>query len=194
MESQKVHIPLAERIKGIPGLLGIHFNESPKFKVLREEGSCELREYEPTLVAKTTVDNAGEEAKNAAFSKLAAYIFGQKASAMTTPVFEEISADGRLTMSFVLSSKLNGRSAPMPEDSSIHIQEIPSETWACLSYPGENSDQEINEHRNQLESWLILHGFSVDQRTFRVAQYDAPATIPFLRKNEVQFRIHSHGL
>jgi hypothetical protein len=192
-----MRIPFAERLKYIPGLLGIQLNEAPKFVVVKRDHDIELREYEPMLLAKTRVREVGEDGKNQAFEKLARFIFGQNVSGetlhMTSPVLLEESPTST-AMSFVLSKKLSGKTAPMPLDSSIHIVEVPIETWAVLEFSGRNTSSEIKNQRNQLESWLILKQYPRDPNSFRTADYDATATIPFLRRNEVQFRIYRSSL
>lgn len=194
MATQDLHVPLAERLKAIPGFFGVHLNETPKYTVLRRDGEVELREYDPMLVAMTTVQGTGEEPKNQAFTKLAGYIFGENAASqtlhMTSPVLIH-SEDGRTVMSFVMPAKLTGKTVPLPNDQSIHIQEVPTETWAVIGYSvaNDHSDDSIDK-RNALESWLTLHEFPLDYSTCRIAQYDSPTTIPLLRRNEVQFRVY----
>jgi len=67
--------------------------ESPKYQVIDSVGEVEIREYEPYLVAETTVDGDLETAGNRGFRVLAKYIFGdnqgKRRIAMTTPVSQE---------------------------------------------------------------------------------------------------------
>ena len=69
---------------------GIQNEEGPKYRILKKDGDFEIREYEPYIIAKTTVKGTYEEASGKAFKILAGYIFGKnkndKKIAMTSPV------------------------------------------------------------------------------------------------------------
>jgi hypothetical protein len=203
MQKEKLHIPLTEKLKSIPSFFGIHFNETPKYKILKSENSFELREYEPFLSAQTTEWGSYEMARKQGFLKLAGYIFGQnkikKNFAMTSPVFfqdgsghfEPESNSQSLTISFVLPSELTGKAAPTPDNSSIQLFQIPLQTWAINKYSGKSTTEQINEKSKELLTWATDLGYQVDLENLRLAQYDSPMTIPFLRHNEVQLRVWS---
>ncbi|MGE3975463.1 MAG: heme-binding protein [Bdellovibrionales bacterium] len=217
-QEPKVQLPLSEKVKNIPGVFGIHFTEKPKYKLLKHEGDFELREYEPMIVAKVTVQGSYEEARAEAFKKLANYIFGEnrehKVMPMTAPVLQEgadvemaihamepnvlqefpFAGNKSLTMSFVLPSDISAKIAPLPTDSGIHIEAIPSQTWAVVTYSGENTPQDMRINYLKLQVWLELRGQKNESPTMRMAEYDGPNTISFLRKNEVQILIWSADL
>ncbi len=50
--------------------------EEPSFQVLEQDGSFELREYAPYVVAETRVEAAFEDAGSIAFQRLFRYISG----------------------------------------------------------------------------------------------------------------------
>ena len=64
--------------------------DRPKYLVLKKWGNFEIRQYEPRVIAQTTIQNDFEQAIKEGFNLLAAYIFGQNATktkiAMTAPV------------------------------------------------------------------------------------------------------------
>ncbi len=64
--------------------------EEPPFAVVRKTDGIEVRTYPPYVVAEVVVDGSADEAGNAAFRILAAYIFGknkgEKKLSMTAPV------------------------------------------------------------------------------------------------------------
>ena len=64
--------------------------EEPRFKLLENEGSFELREYSSYVVAETRVEADFEDAGGIAFQRLFRYISGnnvaQREIAMTAPV------------------------------------------------------------------------------------------------------------
>ncbi len=66
-------------------------SEEPKYTVVRTEGPCEVRIYEPYIVAETVVTDADlESGTSEGFRRLAGFIFGgnrtKESIAMTTPV------------------------------------------------------------------------------------------------------------
>lgn len=216
MEKQRLQLPLSEKLKSIPGVFGIHLSEQPKYTVLKKDGIYEMRDYEPILLAKTTVFGNYNLAAKEAFKRLANYIFGQNQGAkhmsmrspvlrqggvklaMTSPVLQETSGfrdDHSVTMSFVLPSGLTLDSAPIPINPTIHLQEVPAQMWAVVSYSGRNTRGDIKERTQELQNWVNSMGLKIDYRSgqdaLRVAQYDGPNTIPFLRLNEVQIRLWS---
>ena len=56
-------------------VLGIRSEEQPKYKVILQEKDKEIREYQPYIIAKTTVSGDFEEAQQKGFRILAGYIF-----------------------------------------------------------------------------------------------------------------------
>ena len=64
--------------------------ETPKYKILQQDGDFEVRQYEPRIVAEVSVDGEMDTATREGFRILAAYIFGKNAGqqsiAMTAPV------------------------------------------------------------------------------------------------------------
>lgn len=74
-------------------VFGARSEETPRSSVIEQEEQFEIRQYESYLVATTTVEGRYGEATNAAFRRLAGYIFGKNVSsqkiAMTAPVAME---------------------------------------------------------------------------------------------------------
>jgi hypothetical protein len=207
-----LHVPFGEKLKAIPGFFGIHLSEQPLYEVLKQEGDFELREYEPILIATTLVHGDYKKALDDGFVTLAKYIFGENQTgqkmAMTIPVMHgpvqaELSKrvppidipDFRtldhMSMSFVLPSEIKAATAPMPKDSAVHLVEVPNQTWAVKVYSDHSEPEEIRSEIKALQKWLSSLGHKADLRTLRVAQYDAPSTIAFLRRSEVQVRLWS---
>jgi hypothetical protein len=84
--------------------------EEPRFKVLEKDGSFELREYSPYIVAETRVEAGFEEAGNVAFQRLFRYISGnniaQQKIAMTAPVTQ--SRGEKISMTAPVSQVADG--------------------------------------------------------------------------------------
>lgn len=85
--------------------------EEPKFEVMVQDGSCEVRRYAPAIVAETYVEGDMDAASRKGFKLIADYIFGnnqlagtaaEKTSqkiAMTAPVTAEpVAASGKIAM------------------------------------------------------------------------------------------------
>lgn len=209
-ESQKLHVPLKEKLKSIPEMFGIRVNEEPIYKVLKTDGDFEVRRYEKQLIAKITMHGMSfDYFREHAFEKLADYIFegntknkniamtapvmhehglGEKVS-MTSPVYQEETEAGIWTMSFILPKEYTLETAPQPRNNHITLEEVEPFEVACVSYSGHNSIDKIKMHERQLAAWLIEHSEYVPTGKYMIAQYDAPFVIPFLRKNEIQVKL-----
>ena len=112
--------------------------EKPDYKVIQSEQNIEIRQYEPMIIAEVEVDGKREDAIRDGFRLIADYIFGnntveqnismtapvqQKENqkiAMTSPVQQQL-AGKSWQISFVMPSKYNMDSLPVPNLSLIHI-------------------------------------------------------------------------
>jgi len=187
-------------------VFGVPSVEEAGFDVLKDNAHFQVRQYKPLIVAQIEVDANYDEASNQAFNRLFKYISGynkkrQKISmaapvimgskaeeiAMTAPVFQEKSGKFWL-MQFALPADYTLATAPIPDDSSITLKEIPSKKVAVLRYSGFLSEQSIADKTKELHSWLDGQGYKAIS-TARSAGYDPPWTLPFLRRNEVHIDI-----
>lgn len=208
MGSNKLHIPLSEKIKSIPEVFGIRVNEEPAYEVIKKDGPFEIRRYHRQLRAKVSVEgHSFDEFREIAFRKLAGYIFGgNRGSAniamtapvlqhtgerieMTSPVLHEHGADESWTMDFILPEKYTLATAPEPLDPDVRLEQVESATIAVLSYSGNNSEEKMHSREHELDAWLRAHPQYRTEGEFYAAQYDAPFVIPFLKRNEVHVRV-----
>eukprot|EP01038_Epipyxis_sp_PR26KG_P008643 gene8643-11683_t len=122
------------------------------------------------------------------FNKLAGYIFGSSSSSekisMTVPV---IMGNGK--MSFVLPKNYTIETAPVPTSSDVIIESITSELIATREFSGIATETESNRQKAKLEDSLINQGIVYDPNSFKVYQYNPPYTLPWVRRNEVSFKI-----
>ncbi len=201
-------IPLTEKLKGLPAIFGIRLGEEPRYQVLASDYEREIRRYECLTLASVTEEGSFEQAAEAAFLRLAEYIFGaggghgevaplsalhspraledrEEALAMTVPVLQQRSRNG-WTLSFVLPQRLSLATAPRPRDPGITLEHMPGRLVASLRFSGSVSEEIVHEKTTELTAWLDSN------QTFRAvgtpycALYDGPMTIPFLRRNEAQ--------
>ncbi len=206
-DQSMLEIPLSEKLKGIPGIFGIRLGEGPLYEVVESHGQMEIRKYRPFILASITINGSFEEARKEAFLCLANYIFGKnkdkKLLKMTTPVLQEETNDilpmtspvlqepthNGWTLSFILPLKYTLATAPTPKDKRIHLHKNPERLVATLRYSGVNDQEKIRKYSAELIQWLSRKYIYSPSGEIQSAQYDGPATIPFLRKNEIHIEV-----
>lgn len=177
--------------------------ESPTYRVVERFGEIEIREYEPYLVAETTVDGGLEGAGNRGFRILAKYIFGEnegrRTIAMTTPVSQEAAEGTKIAMTapvtqekagdkyrvrFMMPAEYSRAELPKPTDPRIVIREVPARTFAAVRYSGTWSKRNYEKHLEQLHDTLRAEGLGpVGEPAW--ARYNPPFMPWFLRRNEI---------
>ncbi len=189
---QKLHVPLSEKLKSVPGFFGIRLDQEPDYDLVRKESDFEVRRYPQMLLASTYENLSYDDSTKKMFTRLASYLFGDnllnKEMAMTTPVFIEKKFDS-WKMSFVLPQNLTSESIPQPNDQDIIISTEPAKTWAVLQYSGVPNEMIMTEKTNELRAWINFLNQYREISEARWAQYDGPMVIPFLRRNEVYIQV-----
>jgi hypothetical protein len=193
-------------------VLGKREAAEPHYEVLKNDGAFEVRRYGPMVIAEIFLN---EESYSAAsgkgFNRLAGYIFGKNRSktsiSMTAPVLQERSSQkismtapvlqqpdkGGWRMAFVLPEGFTLESAPEPLDPEVKLRELPASTVAVVTFSGLHSAANLEKYGRQLQTWLKKQGYRTISEP-KLASYDPPWTIPFLRRNEVQVMIApEHG-
>jgi len=175
--------------------------EEPRFNVLEKDGSFELREYSPYIVAETRVEAGFEDAGSVAFQRLFRYISGkniaQQKIAMTAPVTqsrgEKISmtapvsqvADGNAYLvAFTLPSNYTLATAPQPLDPTVQIRQVPAQLIACWRYSGRWTATNFRDHEVLLRERIKARGLIIGGDPV-LARYNPPFTPWFMRRNEV---------
>jgi hypothetical protein len=175
--------------------------EEPGFKVLEKDGSFELREYSPYVVAETRVEAGFDDAGGVAFQRLFRYISGnnvaQQKIAMTAPVSqsrgEKIAmtapvsqvADGRaFVVAFTLPSTYSLATAPKPLDPTVQIREQPGQLVASWRYSGRWTESNYRENEALLREQIEARGLTARGEPV-LARYNPPFTPWFMRRNEV---------
>ena len=192
-------------------LFGIRSTEEAPYAVIEEQGQYQIRQYESLIVATTVVDSDFDEAGKQAFRRLFNYISGDNKAAsdiaMTAPVLaNENTATGKATtsgeevamtapvirekqdqgwrFSFVLPAGYTLENSPLPNDDRVSLQQIPERKVASLQYSGSWQQERFNINSELLLQWIGEQQLQPDSLP-RVAGYDPPWTLPFLRRNEV---------
>jgi hypothetical protein len=203
--------------------------EEPKFQVLTKEvtseGSFEVRQYAPFIVAETWVDGDMDTASSKGFRVIADYIFGNNEAAgsmpgekvaakiamtapvtlepvtqksekiaMTAPVSVEPSAGmsgtGKWRVHFVMPSEYTLATLPKPNNSAVQLREVGAKSVAVVTYSGFNTQSHIQEETEKLLRWMQSKNLQAKGSAV-LARYDPPWTLPFWRRNEVQYEVRN---
>lgn len=187
----------AEAGLGALGIRGVY--EQPRYEIVeRLPGNVEIRDYAPRVAVETDDPGDGREA----FQRLFRYITGANAAdekiAMTAPVaqrgtmiamtipVQNASTDG--TMRFFLPRDVVASGPPAPRDKAVRIVTVPAERLAALRFSGNPDKAEVARRDAALLDALAKAGRTPDGAPFLLT-YDAPFTLPFVRRNEVAVRL-----
>ena len=182
--------------------------EKPDYKVIQSEQNIEIRQYEPMIIAEVEVEGKREDAIRDGFRLLADYIFGnntvQQVISMTTPVQQKDNQKIAMTapvqqqsmgkswrMSFVMPSKYRLDSLPVPNNNRVRLKEILTKKFVVIEFSGTNSNENVTKHENQLMNYIEANQINIIGSP-KYAFYNAPWTLPFLRRNEVMIEIKQH--
>ena len=150
--------------------------ETAPYKVIRADGSFEIREY-PELKIATTA-RAGDDSS---FMKLFRYIDGGNVAkekiAMTTPVFM---VDGK--MAFVVPEK-HKAATPAPASPQVVVDTMKAQRVAVYRFSGSRTKDSEPEALAKLRTWTQQNKLQEAGSPFS-AYYDPPWTPGFMRRNE----------
>jgi len=172
---------------------------SVKYEVIRKLDKVEIRRYPKIIVAK--VSNSESDSFGLLFRfisgnnkqkekvKMTAPIVSQDVSQeikMTSPVLSEFSNQGY--MAFVMPSEFDLETTPLPIDSRLKIEEVPSRLVAVLRFSGSWSEAHFEEKTKELLQELANAKVKTSGSVFTML-YNPPFTPSFLRRNEVAIEI-----
>ncbi|WP_178915141.1 heme-binding protein [Natronomonas gomsonensis] len=176
--------------------------ETVPYTVVARLDDVELRRYPESVVVETVADS-----RPAAFRRLFKYITGENAGTteieMTAPV--ELSANGATIsmtapveiggedgsrMRFYLPAEYDIESAPRPTEDSVELLEIPERTVAVRRFSWRPTEARIDSETEALLDKLEAANVPLAGEPFFMG-YDAPWTLPFLRRNEVAVEVES---
>ncbi len=190
-------------LESVVGVFGVRLYEEPRYDVIdRVAHQVEIRRYGQRLAAEVEIPAAGEVGRKEAFQLLFAYIAGANRTAasgsdriaMTVPVevhdrekvamtvpVQTSQTEGLVRMRFFLPAKFSRENAPMPVDDRVRLVTTPAETIAILRYSGSGNDRAQREA--ELTAALSPSPWRPSGEPYTL-NYDAPFTLPFLRRNE----------
>jgi hypothetical protein len=183
--------------------------EQPDYTVLYEDGDVEYRQYEPYLVSETVIENSDgyKDAGNEGFRRLFKYITGANQGqakismtapvsqapsekiSMTVPVQQGESADG-WRVSFMLPTDYTLETAPVPTDPRVYVREVPGRLMAVLQFSGRWTEKNYTRRQTELMESVNAENINAIGEMQRAA-YNAPFSLPFLRRNEVMVAVDS---
>jgi hypothetical protein len=181
--------------------------EKPNYTVVMSEDKFEVREYPPMMLAEVKVTGNRDQAANRGFRKLAAFIFGDNTPnskiamtapvmqkpesqkiAMTAPVMQTPNADGKWTVNFMMPSEYSMETLPKPTDSDIRIYMSEPYRTVSIRFSGRGKMKNLNKHQAKLDEFVAAQGLKIVGGP-EYAFYNAPFVPPFLRRNEVHYRL-----
>ena len=208
---QTLGLLLALYISGSGSAMAI---EEPSYKTLVQDGSMEVRLYEPRLSAVTHLSGDMDQASNQGFRRIADFIFRNNTSnrpstesssasaekiAMTAPVIVKphgSQASGAAyqnaenwSVEFVMPKVYTQDTLPRPNNPQVSITAIPTKTYAVLTYSGLNTQSRIQKEIDALSAWIQSKGFKATGEP-QLARYDPPWTLPFWRRNEIWIELN----
>ena len=110
---------------------------------------------------------------------------------MTIPV-TEFDDDKSKVMQFFLPSNFTKKNAPLPTDKALNLINVKRGYYAVIKYSGRSNDENFNKHKKILKHNLLKDNIEILSPAMR-ATYNAPFTLPILRRNEVMFRVAWRG-
>jgi len=177
--------------------------EKPDYKIIQSEQNIEIRQYEPMIIAEVEVDGKREDAIRDGFRLIADYIFGnntveqnismtapvqqKEKIAMTSPVQQQL-AGKSWQISFVMPSEYSMESLPVPNNNRVRLKEILAKKFVVIEFSGSNSNENVIGHEIQLMKYIKANQINIIGSP-KYAFYNAPLTLPLLRRNEVMIEI-----
>tara|TARA_B100001248_G_scaffold236141_1_gene199360 strand:+ start:313 stop:1017 length:705 start_codon:yes stop_codon:yes gene_type:complete len=180
--------------------------EVPAYKILKKEQNIEIRQYPPLIIAEVKTAGSRQASISDGFRILANFIFGNNEGekqlsmngpitqqegikiAMTAPVQQE-KTDAEWATSFIMPSKFSIDTIPNPINDRIKIIQIPSKRYAVITFSGRSTEENLSKQTNELEKYMNRSSYSKAGNA-KYAFYNPPWTLPFLRRNEVQFELN----
>ena len=167
--------------------------ETPKHTLIKKENGFEIREYEPMIIAETSVRSDYSDAASTGFRRIASYIFGGNSASMsiemTAPVLTNApDPEDIYEIQFVMPSKHSMEDLPQPNSQNVTLKKVNLGRTAVLRFGGWATEERASKYKDKLRDLLAANGYTPNG-TFMVAQYNSPWAIPPFRKNGIIVQI-----
>lgn len=170
--------------------------EQAKYTVVAKQGSIEIRDYAPMIVAETEVKGPRQEAISEGFRTIADYIFGNNVPhqnvAMTAPVTQQ-SHGNSWKIRFVMPASFTMESLPKPNNNSVKLEPVEAKRFAVIRFSGTPKEDSIIKHQTELEAFIRKNNLEAASEPI-YAFFNPPWTLPFLRRNEVMIEITAKAI
>jgi hypothetical protein len=175
--------------------------EEPSYRVTEKAEPFEIREYSPLIVAQVEVPGDLSEASSAGFRLIANYIFGNNIAvrdgglttaepapekiAMTVPVIAEGKGDQKTWLiQFVMPKQYTMDTLPKPNNPQVKLVPIGPQKLAVIRFTGFVGDDKVQEKTAELMAWIKSRN-ALPLGNPRLARYNPPWSIPWMRRNEI---------
>ena len=193
--------------------------EEPTFKVLVSDGSFEIRQYAPMLIAETLVEGDMDEASSKGFRLIADFIFGnnqvsdsqiKSKIAMTAPVTAEPQSS-KISMTAPVTLEPTSAAMTMQTAKQWRISFVMPSQYTLENIPKPNNNAvRLKDIPGKYFAAQTYSGFNTlarvqrktdetlawaGQRSLKVigtpqiSRYDPPWTLPMFRRNEILVEI-----
>ena len=161
--------------------------ESPDYQIVKKVDEFELRIYHQFH----TVSIQESSLRGySGFGYLFNYISGNNKTStkmkMTVPVINDMDANEQ-SMEFVIP-KVHESDIPQPNDSHMKIKDYPSQHVLVYRFSGLINQAKLETIIEKMNTTLITLNM-VRVGAPKIARYNGPYTLPFLRHNEVWFNV-----
>lgn len=123
-----------------------------------------------------------------AFGSLAGYIFGDNKTSwkivMTAPVTTKQAEQWVYETAFIMPSKWTMETLPVPNNNNVTLKEMPASKRAIWTFKGYATESNVQKQRTQFKQLLEKNNIKRTW-TMTLAQYNAPTTPPWMRRNEL---------
>lgn len=157
--------------------------ESPEFKLIKKIGNLEWREYQEFF---TIAIHEPSLQGYSGFGYLFNYISGNNRQGvkmkMTVPVINDLDEKEK-SMEFVIP-KIHTHDIPQPLYQQMKIKHYPSQMVIVYTFSGYIPKEKIEDITNKMKEFASKEQL-IPIGDLKIARYNGPYTLPFLRHNEI---------
>lgn len=164
--------------------------EIPKYRVVKQLGDVEIREYPSLILAQTSLNKSDYDAEGSnGFRTVAGYIFGgnqsQQKIAMTAPVIMKMGDSA--SMSFVMPSEYEMNDLPIPSSNRVKLVQEEPKLLAVIRFGGYSNSEKIKEYGDKLMAAIKANNLEHKGELLYMG-YNAPWDVVY-RRNEVAIEL-----
>lgn len=108
---------------------------------------------------------------------------------MTSPVMQGELQKNQWNVQFVMPAHYTLKTIPKPVNQQVKLVEVPAHKVIVIRFSGFSTDKNMQQHIDELKQYIKKNKLSVDGEP-EFAFYNPPWTLPFMRRNEVMFRVN----